>query len=265
MSQKKISILFICISLILSLSLPGTCDTTASKMYDDGYLPISAPQLQQSLTNNSDNALGMFRTVRRAIIDNKADLAFSTLQSLRKSQPDNAIILSAYCFAMDGETGNLPLNQHKVSHLLTQPEEADYASTFVLAYKCNPKLWMTYLVQGMALMSLRMNQDRGYLLIKRSVELGPTIPFTHEQLAGAYVLPHKPYYSLANAIVEAQKAVQLLPPDAPAAFTLFQIYSLWQPDKDKEISAKRLLLSMLPPKSLALISPAARQWLDAYP
>lgn len=236
--------------------------------YDTIYLPINAVTLRSALENNSRNATTLYTLLQRAENSNLDAVAFKKMDELRVRQPNNATVLAAYCLQYDIYLFRMNANS-KVGKRSASTQK-DYDKALSRAYALNPKLWLTYVVEGNNLL-LRNTYDKriwgkGLQLLQQAVELAPNVSYAGHRLAKGYINLAdrgtdiaKPY---AKAAEQLEKAIKLQPISADAAFDLYRVYTWWMPNRTKARRVSKVFLSRLPPNYK--IGPKTRKFLSQY-
>lgn len=214
--------------------------------YDQALLPIQPEALQDALLDASHDPVKLYSLVRRADRQNLSDLAYNTLNEMRHKQPRNANVVAAYCFSFQVAAGEYD-NPGRKNHPFTEAEHEGYNDALNRAYQLDPKLWLTYAVEGHTLMSSPYEDRKALRLLRTAVKLAPDVSYTHILLAEAYSVYGTPYHSFQSTAKECNVARRLKPVSANNADILFDIYDIRTPDKNKAADAKRYLLSTVPP------------------
>lgn len=216
----------------------------ASK-FDQQYEPIQPQELQHKLLGAGNDSVQLYDLIRQADTQGQITLAYETLDKMKHDDPQNAVVLAAFCLASRMLAGDYSLPSEK-HHDISASQENAYEIALAKAYKINPKLWLTYAVEGHRL--LGSFEDMKVLhLLTTAVKLAPGISYTHTLLGSAYAIYGTPYHSFPQAEKEFLLAKNLKPISAYNADSLFDIYDLRMPNREKAKKAKQYLLSTLPP------------------
>ncbi len=237
--------LLFALSISPAVSAAGQVADPQNK-YDLTLQPISAVALKQALRSHSDDSVLIYQLVLRAIRQKEVDVAYNTLKTLRHDQPNNAVVLAGYCLAFDVYEGKYSGPDGTV-HSFSGTEEYDYFQTLSRAHQLDPKLWMTYAVEGHNSTGTPAQDIRCLKLYQKAEELAPHISYTHLLLGDAYATYYTPYHSFEKAAAEYNIALSLQPISAKAVYLLFDIYDIRIPNVAKAKQAKSKLLSLLPP------------------
>ena len=228
---------------------------------DQAYLPIQPQALKGELLKSGHDPVELYNLVRRADHQGLADVAYDTLNKMRREQPGNAVALAGYCFAYQVAVGDYD-NPDRKNHPFTEAEHKSYTGTLNRAYQLDPKLWLTYTVEGHTLMPSPYEDVKALRLLKTAVRLAPDVSYTHILLAEAYGVYGTPYHSFQFAAKECDIARHLKPVSTRNADILFDTYDIRMPNREKAADAKRYLLSTLPPGYK--LSPEFRERLAKY-
>jgi len=230
----------------LAASITGLKAQSSHGSYDQQFVAIQPQALSQELLKADRDPIKLYSLVRQADTQKQIKIAYDTLNRMRHTEPNNATVLAAYCFAFQVGAGDYASPGEK--HLSFTPEDFnDYTTTLLKAKSLDPKLWLPYAVQGHNFM-LDPEFDRKALsLLQKAVALAPNISYTHILLAEAYGVYGTPYHSFQAAARECDVARHLKPVSAKNADILFDIYDIRMPNREKATDAKRYLLSSLPP------------------
>lgn len=215
-------------------------------IYDQALLPITSKELKRNLqqATKDRNAVAAEQLIRRASVQGHLLAAFNTLKELKSLQPENAVILAAYCFAFDFVDGQY---HTKTYQRFSGEDYIDYDETLKKAYIQDPQLWLTYVVEGYKLIDKPGEDERGFVLLKKAVELAPNVATTHFWLGFAFTVCKTSFMSYEKAVAEYQRALELSPVFSPAARQLLFIHCFALPDKAKAKANRAKYLSLLPP------------------
>lgn len=220
--------------------------------YDTALQPIQpnslpSPELERLLKSSANDPVAMFQNVRRASAHNQLTAAFTIVGRLRQKQPNNAVVQASYCLIFNWVKGDFGLSAH--GPVLTNADYESYSEALRQAYNFDPKLWLTYAVEGKDLIQIPDVEAnaRGLSLLQRSVELAPTISITHFFLGNAYTVYGTNFQSFDKAADELHKATELKPVMFAPALSLLDLYCIRAPDKRKALEARRIFLSTIPP------------------
>jgi tetratricopeptide (TPR) repeat protein len=213
--------------------------------YDRALLPTDAATLRRAIKANSRDPVALCQLVRQADAHKLVDVAYHTLNRLRLDQPDNAVAQAAYCLVFDVARG-----EYRARKPLIRFRAADYTG-YVLAlrraYELDPKLWLTYAVEGHTLSRSPDVDTKGLALLKKAVSLAPDLSITHHLLAEAYTIYQTPFQSFDKAAEEYNKASQLQPVLSTAPLARASIYCVRTPDKARALLARKEFLATVPP------------------
>lgn len=204
--------------------MPQPIDTT--------LLPISSADLSLAV-KQCRTQTDFYLIVNRARANNLKRDIVEDLRTLKLQNPQEPVILSAYCLALRLGGGG------DYTH--------EYDSDLKQAMKLGPNLWLPLVTEGELLMS-SPDQAKGIKMLQKAVDLDPSISITHYYLADGYMFP-SPFHSSSLAEQEWNKAVQLSPVLSWAQFFRVTLY-MWQPSKvsrSKAYAAKQQYLAELPP------------------
>ena len=245
---------------------------TKNQGYDPILLPITAGEVEDGLARNSHDATAEYQLLLRAGYHHQEKAAYETMKELSEKHPDNAIVLAGYFLATKmGEGGACTVIYNGAYQALPIDRWADDDAQAALqrAYKLSPKLWMTYAVGGAdqfygpTISNKVTSTEQGIVLLQKAETLAPNVPYVRWLMANVYTGEPVSRQKYRLAAGECEKTLSLDPKVSDAAFTLFQIYSIFAPDPTKERIWKRRYLALVPPNTK--INPAAKRWLDKYP
>ena len=214
--------------------------------YDQEFLPIQSKTLELDLLNANDDPERMYSLIRRGDEQMHTDLVYNTLDAMRKEEPDNAVVLAAYCFAFKIAEGDYAAPGQQV-RTFTNLDHDHYSAALLRAYRINPNLWLPYAVEGHSLMTSPYEDRKALYLLKTAVKLAPDISYTHTLLGNAYSVYDTPYQSFKKAAYQYELARHLHPVSAHNADSLFDLYDVRIPNHEKAKEAKQYLLSTVPP------------------
>ncbi len=237
-----------CLIFISALGLLGRSTSplcAATSTYDQQYVPIEPSELKAKLLQDDHDALKMYDLIRRADTQDQTSVAFETLNQMRLKQPNNAVVLASFCFVARIAAGDYgkPGEKHRG---LSSSEVVDYENALLKAYSVDPKLWLTYAVQGHNLSRGISEDEQCIFLLKKSIRLAPNISYTHTLLGEKYLLYDPGHMSYEKAIQELTIARHLQPVSSHNADLLFIMYDALTPNREKAKEAKQYLLSTLP-------------------
>lgn len=235
--------------------------------YDPVVLPISEPALRQALIQNSHNAVAEYQSLLRAGYQHQEKNAYDTMGKLRREQPNNPIVLDGYFMALEMTKGDINTILYNGLRQAVIPYdhwvEDDARADLQRAYRLAPKLWLTYAIDGENKFYDPGRREQALALLQKAERLAPEVPYVHWLLGDAYTNLSVSTERYGLAAEEDKKALASGVPISNAAFTLFQIYSLWLPNQAEEIKWKRKFFSLVPPD--VKLNSAAKEWLDRYP
>jgi len=239
--------------------------------HSDPLLVKATPQgLVQSLRRNSKNPDAMVKLVRKSIESKQVDVAFRTLTAMKREQPNNAVVLSAYVLAMDASLYQVRANTGTIRQRTREEVESALVS-LERAKKLAPKLWLPYTVEGFRIgYAPPWDFDKSLPLLQKGASLAPKNAFAHKQFAEVLLLAANNKDKWNGKVVthkqgakEMETALRLDPTSADTAFALFCVYDIDLKDKKGATHAKRAFLRTLP-KGYNLAS-WAKERLALYP
>jgi hypothetical protein len=187
---------------------------------DQSLVPIAQVNLHQVLVSASNDPVAMTIAIFRAKNSHLDKPMLTEMFELQASNPDNATLAAGFCLAMDVANGQY--HGPTFPAVSAEPKQsAAYASALQRAYRLEPGLWLTYLVQGHQFANSPDLDTRGLTLLKRAVQLAPNVSYTHYYLGWAYDLSGAVFSSSEKAKEEYTAAITKLPMIAPPAFGLF--------------------------------------------
>lgn len=214
--------------------------------YDQQFVPIQPQVLKRELLHSSKDPVRMYDLIRRADRQGQTSLAYTTLHQMRLKHPNDAVVLASFCFVSQVVEGDYSGPNAKRQGL-SAAEVSEYSNALLKAYRLDPKLWLTYAVEGHSLMTSLQSDLKALQLLKTAVRLAPDISYTHTLLGEAYTVYDTPYHSFALAAKEFWTAKNLSPVSAHNADLLFDIYDVRTPNPEMERKAKEYFLSTVPP------------------
>ena len=232
-------------ALALLLLAYTACCCYAVPNCDQKLLPIQPNALKMALLDASNDPVRMYDLIRRGDAQKQSNLVYETLNMLRKKEPNNAVVQAAYCFAYrvaEGEYDD-PGFQGKA---FTSLDDQHYLNALTKAYQLDPKLWLTYAVEGHSLITSPYSDQKALYLLRTAVNLAPDISYTHTLLGDAYSVYYTPFQSFKKAEAQYITAKHLQPVSAHNADMLFELYDVRVPNKEKAKAAKQYLLSTVP-------------------
>lgn len=237
-----------------------------TNQYDPIVLPISSAALQAGLIRNSKNALEEYVLLLRAGYQHQEKAACDTMSQLRGEQPNNPIVLAGYFMALRMAQGGMNSIRYNGGHQAMPFNDRDDEEAKALlrkAYQLNSNLWLTYAIDGEDRCHDPKSRKQGIALLQKAERLAPDNPYTHWLLGDAYLYPPPDQNKYTIAAYEFKKALASGAKISSAAFTLFEVYSVWLPDRTEATKWKGKFYSLVPPN--VKINPAAKQILDRYP
>jgi len=214
--------------------------------YDTALLPIQPEALEHELADSSRDAVKIYQLLRQANEQGQGEIVIHILDRLRQEEPNNAIVLSSYCLALDMATGAYKYHPNRPIHNITNVEREKFRLSMSKAREIAPDLWLTYVVEGHRLADKYPTAERGLGLLKKAVELNPETSITHYLLGDAYTISTN-QHSSEKAKEELEKSLTLKPVIADARFALFQQYDLFSPEPIKAKEAAEAFVASLPP------------------
>ena len=259
-----------CIVLLLCLASLGTehlraqspsLPDTLNSRYDTSRLPIKADALKKKLSAAAKSPITLYQLLRRAQKQKLLNVAFRHLKMLRAQQPRNAVIAAGYALAIDLSRGDYSDSKSSEPFMLTADDIASREKAIKDAYRLDPALWLTYAVDG-HFQVVQNEIERGTKLLRKAVELAPTVSFPQYHLAWAYSARDSDPEIFQRVVAGYKKAQTLKPVLVNAPWLLFTIYDLQKPDAKKAADAARLFIAALPPGTL--VGPKTRKRLAKY-
>lgn len=238
-TRRFLCVIAICLTLLRVVPAKAAIDST--------LYPITSQRLSLALTTNAQNPVTLTMLLSRAYAKKaQRELAYQVLNRLRREQPNNAVVLAAYCMSFDMAQGRYsPIPDPRN---FSATEEAERNKALAKTYKISPRLWLPYVVEGRALhLNYRAGASRGFGLLLKAVTLAPNVSITHFFLGEAYSYSGTPYFSYRRAAEEFEKARSLGPTLSSASRALLTIYCVRTPNKAKALKAKKTYLASLPP------------------
>ncbi len=218
--------------------------------YDTRFMPITAEMLKQKLEKNRNDPVEMYALLFRADRQKLMGVAYRKMKVLYGRETQNAVVAASYALALDILRNNY--GDTKREEPLPCPiQELEQRDQVVQrAFKLNPKLWLTYVVQGVEL-TLESNYPtvkpgEGRLLLQTAVKLAPNVSYTHLWLGFNYsagaddrLLPKKEASYL--------KAAHLRPVTVKPLSYLLTIYAVQRPNRAKLKATAQAYVKALPP------------------
>ncbi len=223
-----------------------TSTSKAVDRFDSALWPIKGLRLKAALEAFKDDAVALVQLIRRADKSNLLPLTLDTLKQLQVKHPKNANLPAAYCFTYDAG-GSAFQYRSKAVFAYNQKMAQAYIDSMNNAYRLDPKLWLTYSLNGYALADTRESGGRGMEMLKKAVELEPNSSLPHYFLARGYMVYGQPFSSWKKAVEELRKAQVLGPPNADVCFWLFDTYDLRIPNRAKAKQAAEAFVAVVPP------------------
>jgi len=150
---------------------------------DPLFVKATAQGLVQSLRRNSQNPDAMVKLIRKSIESKQVDITFKTLTAMKREQPNNPVVLSAYAMAADASLYQVRANTGIIRQRTREERESALAS-LALAKKLAPKLWLPYTVEGFRIgYGPPWDYDKSLPLLQKGVLLVPKNAFAHKQFA----------------------------------------------------------------------------------
>lgn len=261
------------VALIGAVSVALAQTQTQTPHSDPLFVKATAQGLVQALRRNSKNPDAMVKLIRKSIESKQVDITFKTLTAMKKEQPNNAVVLSAYAMAADASIYQVRANTGTIRQSTREEEESALAS-LERAKRLAPKLWLPYTIEATRISSTALpspeDRQKSLDLAQKAVNLAPKNAFARKQFAevlqveadNAGVWNKKPVTHRQSA-KEFETALKLDPSSADTAFALFSVYDVDLKDKKGATHAKRAFLRTLP-KGYNLAS-WAKERLALYP
>lgn len=234
---------FLCV-IAICLTFLHSVPTKAA--IDSALYPITSPRLSLAIVRNAQSPVTLTVLLSRAYAKKaQRELAYQVLNRLRREQPNNAVVLAAYCMSFDMAQGHYsPIPD---SRSFSRAEEAERDRALAKAYKLSPRLWLPYVVEGRALhIAYKEGNSHGFGLLLKAVTLAPNLSITHFFLGEAYTVYGTPFQSFRRAAEEFEKAQRLSPTLSSASRALLDMYCVAIPNKAKALKARKAYLASLP-------------------
>ncbi len=237
---------------------------------DPIFTKIETANLKKELQQNNKNPEKLVELIRQSIESKQIEVAYQTLNEMRLTQPNNAVVLAAYAMAYDASLYQVR-KRTGVIRSRTPQEKREYESTLKKAKQLSPKLWLPYTIEGFRLAyTPPWKYDEGLDLLHKAIQLAPRAAFAHKQFAQALNLAannkrkwQEKTVTHEQAAAQYEIAYKLNPNSADVAFALFTVYDIDLKDKRKATQAKRAFLKTLPPNYN--LSKSVRERLAQYP
>lgn len=236
--------LHLSIALLLLCNLACRCQTDTPNC-DQALLPMPPSTLKMALLDSKNDSVRMYDLIRRGDKQKQSDLVYDILNALRKKEPNNAVVQAAYCFAYRVAEGDYDGPGFR-GKAFTNLDDQHYLNALTKAYKLNPKLWLTYAVEGHSLITSPYSDRKALYLLKTAVKLAPDISYTHTLLGDAYAVYYTPFQSFQKAEAQYITAQHLQPISSHNADALFDLYDVRIRNTAKARKAKEYLLSTVP-------------------
>jgi len=224
--------------------------------YGTFWIPISGPQVQSLVKQNAKNALGLQQLWWRARLHKGVWYYMLALRDVTRSQPRNAVALSAYCAALfdccTEYAGSSNYNRAKAD-FGDDLEIAGVRRRLEQAKKLDPNQWIIWLTESeMAARETGIVAtlgERTEKLARRATQLSNN---TYSNSELAYALINRSLWDndksyLSRAIIICKRAQTLQPHDPRPSFLLLSIYRDRLKNAAEAQKVKRSILATIPP------------------
>jgi len=244
--------------------------------WDPDFATVSKEAMTQEMQRSSTNAAGLVKMIQKAMAFKYGDVAFSTLDALRKQHPDSPDTLAAFCWAYELQLDNAYMKGGDYRPR-SSTQERTFKGVLAHAKQLAPNHWLVNFVSGHHAYAWGAEDFNVALpLLERAIRFVPEDRYIRAYCWTTYggalnlaamrkYVYKKQTVTFGQSVQALEKAVKIDPRQTGAWLTLFSTYQSDLKDRQNALRAKRGFLRAYPKPRLAKLPKWIKQNFAHYP